>query len=225
MLQQPQSLTFGGIGIARRRPALAWPRLAKRALDLLLAGVGGICALPACGVIALLIAADSPGPVLFRQRRLGKDGRPFEALKFRTMRGDGERRLPELLAADARLHAEYEEFHKLVDDPRITRMGRLLRKYSLDELPQLINVLRGDMSLVGPRPYLEREVPDMERHEFVILRVRPGITGAWQVSGRHAASFRSRVRVDVDYVRNWSAWLDLRILCRTVGVVIRGTGT
>ncbi|HEY8946061.1 MAG TPA: sugar transferase, partial [Polyangiaceae bacterium] len=133
--------------------------------------------------------------------------------------------LQELLARDPRLAAEYEQFHKLTNDPRVTPAGRFIRKYSLDELPQLWNVLVGDMSLVGPRPYLEREIPDMDQKENIILRVKPGITGIWQVTFRNSSTFEQRVQLDVEYVRSWSPWLDLYVLARTVPVVLGGTGT
>jgi lipopolysaccharide/colanic/teichoic acid biosynthesis glycosyltransferase len=152
------------------------------------------------------------------------NGLRFDALKFRTMFGDGEKRLQQVLNSDPKLRAEYEQFHKLTVDSRITRVGRLLRKYSLDELPQIYNVLVGEMSLVGPRPYIEREISEMDGQEGVVWRVRPGITGLWQVSDRNATTFRSRVKTDVEYVRNWSPWLDLYILIRTALVVVAGTG-
>ena len=215
----------GVLGIEiRQQLLLQWPRIAKRAMDLILTVAGGLLVLPVIGVLALIIALDSPGPVFYRQKRLGQNGCRFEALKFRTMYGDGERRLQEVLEADPRLRAEYEEFHKLAVDPRVTRVGRVLRTYSLDELPQIYNVLTGDMSLVGPRPYLEREIPQMEGQEWIILRVRPGMTGLWQVSDRSATTFRARLKMDVEYVRNWSPWLDLYILIRTALVVAAGTG-
>src|SRR5262249_6467760 len=152
---------------------------------------------------------DSRGSAFYRQDRLGRDGKRFRAMKFRTMYGDGEQRLKEVLDADPKLRAEYEEFHKLNDDPRVTRIGRVLRKYRLDELPQLWNVPLGEMSLVGPRPYLEREIPDMNQQEGIILRAMPGMTGMWQVSDRNATGFQERMKMDVHYVRNWSVWLDL----------------
>jgi lipopolysaccharide/colanic/teichoic acid biosynthesis glycosyltransferase len=209
----------------RRQLLLRGPRMAKRTIDLVLTTIGGIFILPILLFLALLIRLDSPGPVFYRQKRLGQHGVRFPALKFRTMHGDGEKRLHELLERDPKRRAEYDEFHKLADDPRVTRVGRRLRKYSLDELPQIWNVLVGDMSLVGPRPYLEREIPDMGQQEGIILRVRPGITGMWQVTERNATGFDHRVQTDVEYVRNWSPWLDIYVLARTFLVVIEGTGS
>jgi len=159
------------------------------------------------------------------QKRLGQDGVRFKAVKFRSMYGDGEERLTAMLNADEKLRTEYEQFHKLTVDPRVTRIGKILRKYSLDELPQIWNVFVGDMSLVGPRPYLEREIPEMEQQEAIILRVKPGITGIWQVTGRNLSTVQERVQLDVEYVRNWSPWLDIYVLARTVPVVLGGTGS
>jgi Undecaprenyl-phosphate galactose phosphotransferase WbaP len=193
-------------------------------MDLVLTAIGGLFLLPIVLLLGLAIRLDSPGPALFFQNRLGKDGKPFRAAKFRTMHVDAEQRLEAVLKSDGALRAEYEQFHKLTNDPRVTRIGRVLRKYSLDELPQLLNVLRGEMSLVGPRPYLQREVPDMDQKEGIILRVLPGMTGMWQVSKRNSTTFAHRVKMDVYYVRNWSPWLDLYVLARTVGVVAGGTG-
>lgn len=208
----------------RQQLLLPWPTLAKRILDVTLTVVGGIFVLPFLVLIALLIKLDSKGPVFYMQKRLGRNGNYFSAAKFRTMHGDGEARLKQVLDADPALKAEYEVFHKLRKDPRVTRIGRILRKYSLDEFPQLWNVVRGDMSLVGPRPYIEREIPEMGGNEKLILRATPGMTGMWQVSDRNASSFAWRVQVDVHYVRNWSPWLDMYILAKTFGVVIRGSG-
>jgi exopolysaccharide biosynthesis polyprenyl glycosylphosphotransferase len=216
----------GVLGIeVRRQLLLRGPRLVKRIMDVILTGMGVVLLSPVLLLLTLLVRFDSPGPVFYRQKRLGQDGVRFNALKFRTMYGDGEQRLKELLERDLKLRAEYDEFHKLSDDPRITRVGKVLRRYSLDELPQLWNVFVGDMSLVGPRPYLEREIPDMGQQEAVILRVKPGITGIWQVTDRNATGFDQRVKLDVEYVRNWSPWLDIFILAKTVPVVLIGTGS
>jgi lipopolysaccharide/colanic/teichoic acid biosynthesis glycosyltransferase len=236
MLIIPDLLGFGSLGVPARdiggmlgleveqRLLLPWSRLAKRAIDVSLTLMGGLLILPVILILCLLIKLDSRGPVLYRQKRLGRDGRQFEAAKFRTMYGDGEARLKAILEADPKLAREYEEFHKLARDPRVTRIGRILRKYSLDELPQLLNVIQGEMSLVGPRPYLEREVKDMDGQEVVILRAVPGMTGMWQVSDRNSTGFAERLKMDVHYVRNWSPWLDIYLLARTFEVVIKGTG-
>jgi lipopolysaccharide/colanic/teichoic acid biosynthesis glycosyltransferase len=216
----------GVLGIeVQRQLLLRGPRMAKRSMDLVLTSIGFILILPILAIMALLIKLDSQGSAFYRQKRLGQDGVRFTALKFRTMYGDGEQRLAEVLARDPKLAAEYDKYHKLAQDPRVTRIGKVLRKYSLDELPQLWNVLVGEMSLVGPRPYLEREIPEMNQQEAIILRVKPGITGIWQVTGRNATTFDERIQLDVEYVRNWSPWLDFYVLARTVPVVLGGSGS
>lgn len=155
------------------------------------------------------------GPALFGQPRIGREGQLFTCLKFRTMRVDAEAALERLLATDAQAAAEWEAYRKLRNDPRITRVGAFLRKTSLDELPQLFNVLLGEMSLVGPRPRL----PD-EPACFYYKAVRPGLTGLWQVSGRNLLSYEDRISLDVWYVRNWNLWYDIAILFKTVKVVL-----
>jgi len=216
----------GMLGLEMRQQLLLpWPRFAKRLMDIAFTLLGALLVVPVLAVLAVMVKLDSKGPVFYRQSRLGRDGTRFQAVKFRTMHGDGEKRLAEVLAKSRKLRAEYEQFHKLTNDPRVTTIGRALRKYSFDELPQLWNVLMGDMSLVGPRPYLEREIPEMNNQERLILRATPGITGMWQVSERNATTFEERVKMDVHYVRNWSPWLDLYLLARTFGVVLGGTGS
>jgi len=199
-------------------------RFLKRSLDLALATSFGVLILPLGVAIALLIKLDSPGPVFYIQERIGKDGKTIRIVKFRTMHTDADQRLTELLETDPALKEEYERYHKLRNDPRVTRVGRVLRKLSLDELPQLWNVVKGEMSLVGPRAYLPRELPKLKGAERIILKVPPGITGLWQVSGRNQLSFEERVELDVYYVRNWSIWLDVYLLARTFWVVLAGKG-
>jgi lipopolysaccharide/colanic/teichoic acid biosynthesis glycosyltransferase len=221
----PAKSLGGVLGVeVRQQLLLPGPRLAKRVMDVALTGMGCLFVLPFLLLIAALIKLDSKGPVFYTQLRLGKDGEHFKAYKFRTMHGDGEARLKAILDADPALRAEYEIYHKLRKDPRVTRIGRFLRKFSLDEFPQLLNVIKGDMSLVGPRPYIERELTEMSGQEKIILRAPPGMTGMWQVSDRNATSFAQRCQIDVYYVRNWSPWLDIHILAKTFGVVIKGSG-
>ncbi len=198
-----------------------WALRLKRALDILLTVLGGVVLLPLLALLGLLVYLDSRGgKVFYKDKRMGRDNRLFSCVKFRTMVPDAEDRLQRLLDEDPVAREEYELYHKLRDDPRITRVGNFLRKTSLDELPQLWNVLRGDMSLVGPRPYLPRESEDIGGTQNEILRVPPGITGPWQVSGRSSTSFGDRVRMDAYYVRDWSVWLDILLLARTVGSVL-----
>lgn len=197
-----------------------WRPAAKRASDILGATVLGLAALPVMVLVALAIRLDTPGPVLFRQQRVGRGGRLFPVLKFRTMVADAEARLAEVRD---RNEADGPLF-KIRDDPRVTRVGRWLRRFSLDELPQLWNVLRGEMSLVGPRPALPSEMGAWSEELHGRLRVRPGITGMWQVGGRSEASFEEYVRLDLYYVDNWSLWIDLAILAKTVPAVLARRG-
>ena len=192
----------------------------KRCFDLLLTIVGGTLLLPGMLVIAALIKLDSPGPAIFRQERVGRHGRRFLVWKFRTMVCNGEQVLNAYLDACPERRAAWNRDHKLPHDPRITRVGRILRKTSLDELPQLWSVLRGDMSLVGPRPILASEIVDFGDHFYAFCSVPPGITGLWQVSGRNQTTYAEHVELDSFYARHWSLWLDMYILLRTVRVVL-----
>jgi exopolysaccharide biosynthesis polyprenyl glycosylphosphotransferase len=196
----------------------------KRLMDALLAGAGIVVLSPILLVLAVLVKLTSRGPVLFGHRRLGEGGRPIRVYKFRSMAVDAELRLREMLDEDSALRAEYEATYKLRDDPRVTSLGRWLRRTSLDELPQLLNVLRGDLSLVGPRPIVADEIAKYGPASAAVLRVRPGVTGLWQVSGRSDLDYAERVRLDMDYITNWSLWLDLRILAATLPAVLRRRG-
>ncbi len=197
-----------------------WVRRIKRALDLFAIATGGIFVLPLLLVLCILVRLESGGPVFYTDKRMGRNGEDFDCLKFRTMIPDAEDALRRILEEDPEARAEYARYHKLREDPRVTRVGRFLRKTSLDELPQLWNVLKGEMSLVGPRPYLPRESEAIGATQSDILRVYPGMTGPWQVSGRSNTSFEDRVRMDAHYVRNWSIWLDLVLLTRTVKALV-----
>jgi Undecaprenyl-phosphate galactose phosphotransferase WbaP len=201
-----------------------WALRAKRAADLIATVVGGTLILPFLLAIALLVYLESRGPIFYRDWRMGQDGNLFSCVKFATMVPDAEVLLQRMLEEDSNLREQYLKYHKLRDDPRVTRVGRFLRKTSLDELPQLWNVLRGEMSLVGPRPYLPRESKEIGFTQSEILRVPPGITGPWQVSGRNHASFSERVQMDAHYVRDWSIWLDLVLLARTAKTVLLSRG-
>jgi exopolysaccharide biosynthesis polyprenyl glycosylphosphotransferase len=196
----------------------------KRLMDVLLAGLGVVTLSPLLLVLAALVKLTSRGPVLFGHRRLGEGGRSIRVFKFRSMVVDAEACLQDLLAADPSLCAEYETTYKLRDDPRITPVGHWLRRTSLDELPQLFNVLRGELSLVGPRPIVADEIVKYGPAGAAILRVRPGVTGLWQVSGRSDLDYAERVRLDMDYIMHWSLWLDLRILAATIPAVLRRRG-
>ena len=193
---------------------------AKRALDVVVAVLALVVTVPLLVVVALLVRGSSPGPVLFRQERVGRDGRPFVLLKFRTMVVDG--RPPQGALVSDRVDGG--PLFKMRDDPRVTRVGRVLRRRSLDELPQLWNILRGDMSLVGPRPALPCEVATYDALARRRLEVKPGLTGAWQVGGRSDLSWSDGLALDLDYVRRASLAYDLRVLLATVRVVVRPVG-
>lgn len=196
----------------------------KRVLDMILTFLLLLVSWPIFLLLALLIKIDSRGPVLYTQKRLGHDGELFDSYKFRTMYKNAEDKLKDLLAEDHEAYLEYEKYHKLANDPRITRVGKFLRRYSLDELPQLINVVKGDMNLIGPRSYLPRELPDIGEYANIILKVKPGLTGWWQVMGRNATSFEERMQLDEYYISNWSIWLDIYIIIKTTYVLISGKG-
>jgi exopolysaccharide biosynthesis polyprenyl glycosylphosphotransferase len=198
------------------RRSLAYEEALKRLLDVVLATLGLVATLPLWLGIVLAIRLDSPGPAIFIQERVGIHGRRFRFYKFRSMYVDAEQRLAEVQA-----HNEIDgPVFKMRNDPRVSRVGTFMRRTSLDELPQLINVLKGEMSLVGPRPPLPREVEQYRPGDIVRLSVKPGLTCLWQISGRSDVGFDQWMEYDREYVRNMSLWLDLRILLRTVWVVI-----
>ena len=204
---------FGSESVAIAQPVGS---LSKRLIDVILA-LSGIAILAPLFIICFLaIFLTSPGPVLFRHRRIGFNGKSFGCLKFRTMEKNADRRLQELLAADPVLATEWNETRKLEHDPRITAIGGILRKSSLDELPQLFNVLRGDMSIVGPRPVTQEELPRYSTSVTSYLACRPGITGLWQVSGRSTTTYAKRIACDAFYARNWSMALDTKIIIVTI---------
>jgi exopolysaccharide biosynthesis polyprenyl glycosylphosphotransferase len=193
-----------------------WKVGAKRAFDLVVSSIALVVLAPVTLILAIAIKIDSRGPVIFKQERVGKDGRRFQVWKFRTMVVDAEAQLDSL----RHLNEAEGPLFKMADDPRVTRVGRVLRALSLDELPQLTNVQRGEMSLVGPRPALVREMEGWSSALHERLRVKPGLTGMWQVSGRSDASFEEYIRLDLYYVDNWSLWTDLAIVAKTVPTVL-----
>jgi len=200
-------------------------RLLKRGFDLVVSVASIILMLPFFMVISLLIKIDSRGSILFIQERFGKEGKKFKFLKFRTMYEDADEKLKEYLRQNPQLQQEWDQYKKLKSyDPRVTRIGKFLRRFSLDESPQIFNVLIGDMSIVGPRPYLIREKEEIERSASIIFRVESGLTGLWQIKGRNELSFEARLKLDEFYVRNWSLFLDIVIILKTFGVVLKGKG-
>jgi len=209
--------------VSSQSPTRVWKLIGKRLIDVVLAALSLVVLAPVFLVIALWIKVDSRGPVFFSQRRVGRGGRPFSCLKFRTMCPDAERQLvrdPELfrmyLANACKLPADR--------DARITRAGRVLRRTSLDELPQIVNVLLGHMSLVGPRPVLSSELAFYWPNASALSSMRPGMTGAWAVSGRSSVGYPARARIELEYVRRWSLRTDARILFKTIPAVVSGNG-
>lgn len=192
----------------------------KRLTDYIITIPGLIMISPLLLILAILVKLDSPGPIIHRRRVVGVNGKEFDAFKFRTMHVNGD----EILAQHPELQAELEKNYKLKDDPRITRIGSTLRKYSLDELPQLFNVVRQEMSLIGPRMIAPNELAKYNQWDVNLLTMRPGITGLWQVSGRSDITYEERVRLDMYYIRNWSLGLDISLLLRTIPVILFGKG-
>lgn len=221
-----ESLFNEKLVLLRLKNNLARPfnRMLKTVFDYTLTIIGTIAISPILVFIAIWIYKDSPGPVIFKHIRIGKDGKPFPCYKFRSMCVDAKEKLAELLANDPAAREEWERDFKLKNDPRITKSGAFLRKTSLDELPQIFNVLKGEMSLVGPRPIIQDELERYGEYVGDYLMVKPGITGMWQVSGRSDIEYRERVLLDSWYVRNWSVWIDIVMLFKTFAVVAMRKG-
>ena len=206
----------------RNNLANEYNRFFKRVFDLVLTVTGGILISPILILITLAVAIDNRGSVIFAHRRIGKDGKHFNCYKFQTMKQNFN--LKKYLKKNPQAKKEWNESFKLTDDPRVTKLGAFLRKYSLDELPQIFNVLKGDMSLVGPRPIIDDEIPKYGKFIREYFMVLPGITGMWQVSGRSDTTYDERVQMDTWYVRNWSVWIDILYLFKTVKAVITAKG-
>jgi Undecaprenyl-phosphate galactose phosphotransferase WbaP len=215
----------GLIGVEARKSVIGpTSKAIKRGLDLVIASVGGLLALPFLLALAAWIKLDSAGPVIYTQDRIGRGGCRIKVYKFRSMQTDADHALSECLAHDQAAMAEWARTQKLRNDPRLTHIGRVMRQFSLDELPQLWNILKGDMSLVGPRPMMPGQEDLYGPSLPLYCRVRPGLSGLWQVSGRNQTTFGERAKFDYYYVHNWSIWLDLYILLRTVWVVLSRDG-
>ena len=215
----------GVLGFATtHRLKMIWNLVMKRALDIFIVCIGGLILLPFLLLIALIVKVSSPGPALYGHRRMGLGGKQFKALKFRTMVVDADKKLKELLDSDPELRKEWESNFKLKNDPRVTKIGKFLRRTSFDEFPQLINILKGEMSLVGPRPIIEAEMEKYGENYERIFSVKPGLTGLWQISGRSNTDYLERIAYDTYYLQSWSVWLDLWILYRTPGQIIKGRG-
>ncbi|MGD2246619.1 MAG: sugar transferase [Candidatus Aminicenantes bacterium] len=202
-----------------------WNILVKSVFDFILAFIIFVLLLPFFLIAAAAIKIDSRGPVFFVQERFGKREKRFQCFKFRSMYQDADERLETHLWKNPEAGEEWKKYKKLkANDPRVTRVGRFLRKYSLDELPQLINILKGEMSLVGPRPYILTELKDYSYYKTILSQVKPGITGLWQISGRSLLTFQERLNLDEHYIRNWSLWLDVVILIKTIQAASSGKG-
>ena len=217
---------LGGIlALDIKNPSLSRSaQLMKRIMDVLLTLIGGFLILPIILTVSFLIKVDSPGKIFYGNKRVGKNRDSFLCWKFRSMRQNADEVLNTYLAKDLKLKQEWEKNQKLKDDPRITKIGKFIRKWSIDELPQLWNVLKGEMSLVGPRPCFEVQLQRYGKNQDLYTRVKPGITGLWQISGRNTLSFDDRVKLERHYVSNWSIWLDIYILAKTIMVVLKGEG-
>ena len=214
---------LGGLEMMNRTRMKAL-RVEKNLIDGVISVIVFLFMLPVMAVIAILVKLTSPGPVLYKAKRLGKKGRPIEVYKFRSMYADADERFERLLRENTELAREFKSNFKLRNDPRVTPLGKFLRRTSLDELPQLLNVFKGEMSLVGPRPIVDQEVKYYAGNYEVFSSVKPGITGLWQTSGRSDSSYDERVGFDVYYVLNWSPWMDIWILIRTAFCVITMKG-
>lgn len=198
--------------------------LLKRIFDIVLVFFGGLVSLPLCMFIAILIKLDSRGPVIYAHSRRGKGGKLIKVYKFRTMYQNSREMLEKLLSDNPELQKEWQQNFKLKNDPRITRIGRFLRRTSLDELPQLWNVIKGDMSLIGPRPIIDNEIEKYGDNYPLLASVKPGLSGLWQISGRSETEYEERVAMDIYYIQSWSLWLDLYILFKTFAAVVEGKG-
>jgi len=212
-------------------PLEGWGRIFKRILDFCGSLFGIVILSPLLILVSIFIYLDSPGPIIFRHRRLGKDLKPFWLYKFRTMRSEfcdgygfnqqkAQRKFKDLLDSNKALKDEWSKYQKLKNDPRVTKLGAFLRKSSIDELPQLFNSLKGDLSLVGPRPIVKNELDKYGQMKHRLALINPGLTGLWQVSGRNDTTYEERVRLDMVYVENWSVWLDLVIILKTIMALI-----
>lgn len=195
-------------------------RAIKLVLDYAVALPGLLLIAPLFILLSILVKLDSPGPIFHRRRVLGQDGRVFDAFKFRTMYVNGD----EILAHYPKLRQELNKNYKLKCDPRVTRVGTFLRKFSLDELPQMLNILARDMSLIGPRIIAPDEIKNYGQYGPTLMQVMPGLTGLWQVSGRSDTTYDERIALDMHYITKWSVWLDIKILMRTVPAVMKGDG-
>ena len=196
----------------------------KRFIDLFLLLISSPVVLPMVLIVSLIVKISSPGPVFYGHKRTGKNGKEFKCWKFRSMVIDADKQLEKILAENPEMRAEWEKDRKFTNDPRVTKIGKILRKTSIDEIPQFFNILTGEMSFIGPRPVTEPELKKYGNKAQIILSVQPGLSGMWQISGRSDTGYEERVTLDSYYIQNWSVWLDIWIIIKTVYVVLRGKG-
>ncbi|MDR0473564.1 MAG: undecaprenyl-phosphate galactose phosphotransferase WbaP [Treponema sp.] len=201
-----------------------WNRWIKRIMDIVFVSLGGLLLFPFFLLIAALVRLSSSGPVLYKHKRIGQNAKTFYAYKFRSMFEDADKQLEKILAQNPELKKEWEASHKLKDDPRVTGIGKIMRRTSIDEFPQLLNILKGDMSLVGPRPVTDEEMEKYGENFNRIFSVKPGLTGLWQVSGRSDKDYSERISYDTYYLQSWSVWLDLWIIYKTPSAIFKGKG-
>lgn len=201
-------------------------KICKRLIDIFIGTIGVLLLIPitVCVYFLKVLKKENDGPLFYEQLRIGKNGKEFRIYKYRTMVMNADEKLAQYLEENEEAKKEYKRYKKLKNDPRITRLGRILRNTSIDEFPQFINVLKGDMSVVGPRPYLHREIKDMEDNYKTIISVKPGITGYWQVNGRNAKSFKERINMDVAYIKDRTLWFDIKIIIKTILKIFRKEG-
>ena len=205
---------------SNRKYVLNFYKVLKKILDFSFSLFFLIACTPIFILISLLIKFSSRGPIFFLQERIGKNNITFKCIKFRTMHPEAKDILENLMMKDSKFRDEFEKTHKIKNDPRITTIGKFLRKTSLDELPQFINVLRNEMSIIGPRPIVNKEKKKYGNNLKKVLSIKPGITGLWQVSGRNNLTYKTRVKLDLNYVENYNFLMDMRILIRTMGVIL-----
>ena len=195
----------------------------KRLVDITISLILSVVSIPIFLIVALLVKIDSKGPVFYKHKRIGKNGKTIYLYKFRSMYNDSEERLKEMLK-DPKIRKEWEENYKIDHDPRVTRVGKILRRTSIDELPQILNVLKGDMSLIGPRPLVEGEIDKYGKNKAKLLSVTPGVTGWWACNGRSCRTYEDRIKLELYYVDNMGLWLDIKIIFKTIIEVIKGHG-
>ena len=195
----------------------------KRLVDITISLILSVVSIPIFLIVALLVKIDSKGPVFYKHKRIGKNGKTIYLYKFRSMYNDSEERLKEMLK-DPKIRKEWEENYKIDHDPRVTRVGKILRRTSIDELPQILNVLKGDMSLIGPRPLVEGEIDKYGKNKAKLLSVTPGVTGWWACNGRSCRTYEDRIKLELYYVDHMSLWLDIKIIFKTIIEVIKGHG-